>query len=292
MSPLEPFTQKQVAARRKDLRRIAEALKAAAALLPIGSLSAVQVEHKAGGEPVTAAERAIDQMLFRTLVRDGEGWLSEESHDDQSRLGRHRVWMVDPLDGTREYVSGVPEWCISVGLIEEGIPVAGGAYNPAKDELFLGSRETGLMVQGNFAPLSRRQESNGIVILASRSEVNRGEWDHLEGAPFTVRPVGSVAYKLALVAAGFADATWTAVPKHEWDVAAGVSLVLAAQGAVSTLEGTPLAFNLSDPLLKGLVAVSKNGQKQLRPHLSKNDAGCGWGSFLRGCLEGPLGPQG
>lgn len=91
----------------------------------------------------------------------------------------------------------------------------GGVYNPAKGELFLGSRETSLTAKGNFPPTWKRRGTNGIVVLASRSEVNRGEWNCFREAPFTVRPVGSVAYKLAPVAAGLADATWTAVPKHE-----------------------------------------------------------------------------
>ena len=102
MSPTHSISQKQLAARREDLRRIAEALDAASALLPVRALCTVQVERKEEGEPVTAAERANNHLLFKVLVRNGEGWLSEEGQVDLSRLGKQRVWVVDPLDGTRE----------------------------------------------------------------------------------------------------------------------------------------------------------------------------------------------
>jgi len=97
-------------------------------------------------------------------------------------------------------------------------------------------------------------------VLASRSEVKRGQWMHLENAPFSVKPVGSIAYRLACVAAGFADATWTLDPRHEWDVAAGAALVLAAHGDVKTLDGNPLEFNRPIPCVAGLVAFSQASQ--------------------------------
>jgi myo-inositol-1(or 4)-monophosphatase len=259
-----PISRKQLASRHNDLRRIAEGLKAAASLLPLATPAALRVERKASGDPVTSAEREVDGLLFKLLVRDEEGWLSEESADDLSRLNKERVWVVDPLDGTREYVSGIPEWCISIGMVEQGRAVAGGIYNPATDELFLGSLETNLTIGGRCAEMGRSRTDSGIVVLASRSEMNRGEWDRFRTTGLTVRPVGSVAYKLALVAAGCADATWTLVPKHEWDVAAGVALVLAAGGMVTTPQGTPLQFNRRAPLLEGLIAISKEGQSRLR----------------------------
>jgi myo-inositol-1(or 4)-monophosphatase len=95
---------------------------------------------------------------------------------------------------------------------------------------------------------------DGALVLASRSEVKRGEWKAFENAGVTIRPMGSVAYKLALVAAGLADITFTLTPKNEWDVVAGAALVLSAGGFVSTLEKTPLTANRRDPLLSGLLA--------------------------------------
>src|SRR6185295_14444405 len=185
---------------------------------------------------------------------EGEGWHSEESRDDPARLQKRRVWAVDPLDGTKEFVAGIPEWCVSVGLLEDGRPVVGGVANPATGEIFLGSPETGVTYNGKTAQMSRRKSLEGAVVLASRSEFDRGEWERFRGAAFTVRPVGSVAYKLALVAAGLADATWTLVPKHEWDVAAGVALILAGGGSAYSQDGSPPRFNQPRPKLTGLIA--------------------------------------
>jgi myo-inositol-1(or 4)-monophosphatase len=247
------------------LPRIEAALAAAAEVLQGFGGETLRVEHKPGAGPVTEADRAVNEVLARVLPADGEGWLSEESRDDPRRLEKRRVWAVDPLDGTREFIAGIPEWCVSVGLLEDGRPVAGGVVNPATGEVFLGSLETGVTYNGRDARVSGRQSLEGAVVLASRSEVDRGEWARFRDSAFTVRPVGSVAYKLALVAAGLADATWTLVPKHEWDVAAGVALVFAAGGIVQSREGPPLRFNQPLPKLTGLVA----GTPALLPALKR-----------------------
>jgi len=153
-----------------------------------------------------------------------------------------------------EFISGVPEWCVSIGWIEQGRAVAGGILNPVTREVFLGSLETGLTYNGKPARASQKNSLTGAVVLASRSEVKRGEWNDCQNAPFVVRPTGSVAYKLALVAAGLADATWTLSPKNEWDIAAGVALILSAGGFVQNLENSSLTFNRKSSLLSGLIA--------------------------------------
>src|SRR5215470_14051565 len=99
--------------RQKDLDRILEALRAGEKVYRSRSMDSICVERKSGGDPVTDAEREVNQLLFGILVRDAEGWLSEESEDSGDRLKRSRTWIVDPLDGTKEYVSQIPEWCIS-----------------------------------------------------------------------------------------------------------------------------------------------------------------------------------
>lgn len=236
------------------LRRIETALEAAVDVLRGFRADTVRVDHKPGAGPVTEADRAVNELLLRLLPDDDEGWLSEESRDDAARLRRRRVWAVDPLDGTREFVAGIPEWCVSVGLLEDGRPVAGGVANPATGEVFLGSLDTGVTYNGRPARVSERRGLDGAVVLASRSEFDRGEWERFRGAAFKVRPVGSVAYKLALVAAGLADATWTLVPKHEWDVAAGAALVLAGGGCVHARDWSVPAFNQPQPRLTGLIA--------------------------------------
>jgi myo-inositol-1(or 4)-monophosphatase len=115
------------------VRRIQSALEATRFVFERFTAGAIDAEYKLGHDPVTEADRAADAVLRKELLRDGEGWLSEESVDDFSRLDKSRVWVVDPLDGTREFVAGIPEYCISVAMVEDGVPVAGGICNPASN---------------------------------------------------------------------------------------------------------------------------------------------------------------
>lgn len=236
------------------LQRIQAALTASRAVFSRFTPGAIETEYKVGHDPVTEADRALDAVLRKELLREGEGWLSEESVDDPIRLQHSHVWVVDPLDGTREFVTGIPEFCVSIGFVENGRPVAGGIFNPATDETFLGSIGSGVTYNGQPARPSQRKSLDRALVLASRSEVKRGEWKEFEKAPFKIRPMGSVAYKLALVSAGLADITFTLTPKNEWDVVAGAALVQSAGGFVSTLEKTSLIANRRDPLLSGLLA--------------------------------------
>ncbi len=239
---------------RDILTRIASALQAAAVVFERFTPGEVQAEYKAGHDPVTAADHAVDAVLHQHLLRAGEGWLSEETVDTAARLDKKRVWVVDPLDGTREFVKGLPEFCVSIGFVEDGRPVAGGIYNPATKETFLGAIDCGVTYNGKPAQPSQRTMLEGAVILASRSEVKRGEWKSFENGNFKVTAMGSVAYKLALVSAGLADITFTLTPKNEWDVVAGAALVASAGGYVGTLDHKPLTANNSNPLLSGLLA--------------------------------------
>jgi myo-inositol-1(or 4)-monophosphatase len=251
----------------ETLQRIQSALEASRVIFQRFTLGATEAEYKAGHDPVTEADRALDAALHKQLLRDGEGWLSEERVDDYTRLGKSRVWMVDPLDGTREFVAGIPEFCASVAMVENGLPIAGGIYNPATNETFLGSVESGVTYNGRPVKPSQRKSLNGAVVLASRSELKRGDWKRFENADFTIRPMGSVAYKLALVAAGLAEATFTLVPKHEWDVAAGVALVESSGGFVSTSDKGRPRFNQRHPFLSGLIACGPSMASELMSRL-------------------------
>src|ERR1700721_4894842 len=108
------------------LERIHAALEAARTVLSRFTPGAIATEYKVGHDPVTEADRAVDDILRKTLLRADEGWLSEETVDDFTRLDKERVWVVDPLDGTREFVEGIPEFCVSIAMVENGIPIAGG----------------------------------------------------------------------------------------------------------------------------------------------------------------------
>ncbi|HLV85969.1 MAG TPA: 3'(2'),5'-bisphosphate nucleotidase CysQ [Candidatus Sulfotelmatobacter sp.] len=245
------------------LQRIQAALDAARGVFARFTPGEIEAEYKAGHDPVTEADRAVDAVLKQNLLRDGEGWLSEESADDPSRLTKSRVWVVDPLDGTREFVLGLPEFCVSIGFVEDGRPVAGGIFNPATNETVIGSIRSGVLYNGKRATPSQRADLKGALILASRSEVKRGEWQQFQSGEFEVKAMGSVAYKLGLVAAGKADITFTLTPKNEWDVAAGAALVESAGGFVATLDNTPLRCNNHNPLLSGLLASGPQLKEEL-----------------------------
>jgi len=128
---------------------------------------AIEAEYKTGHDPVTEADRALDAVLRKNLLRPGEGWLSEESADDLTRLQNEYVWVVDPLDGTREFVAGIPEFCVSIAMVHRGEPVAGGVFNPATDEVFLGSIDSGLTYNGRPAQASQRDALEGALVLVT-----------------------------------------------------------------------------------------------------------------------------
>ena len=247
-----------------DLDRIRLALDTAGPILHGFATEGARVERKAGGDPVTEADLAVDTVLREQLWQDGEGWLSEETVDDPSRLARERVWIVDPLDGTKEFVQGIPEWCVSVGLCIDGQAVAGGILNPVTGLHVVGA--IGVGCWSGDAPCTVRDGDSldGIEVLASRSETKRGEWDRFASAPFTVKPTGSVALKFAEVAAGLSEATWTLVPKNEWDVAAGVAIVRAAGGDVVSKDGGAPTFNRRDTLFPGLIACGRRRMVAVR----------------------------
>jgi len=275
-----------------DLSRIESALMIARETVGKYTSGRIQAMKKSGGDPVTEADIELDKVLRAELVCEDDGWLSEETVDDFSRLDKRRVWIVDPIDGTREFVEGINEWCISVALAEAGQVVAAGICNPSRDELFLGTRESGVTLNGKPVYVSSKSELEGATVLASRSEVKRGEWDRFTGGPlnviegatvlasrsevkrgewdrFTGGPLnvismGSVAYKLAQVSAGLADATFTLVPKNEWDIAAGVLLIEAAGGRVVDKDGNKFVFNRRKTLVSGLVASGQQLFDQLK----------------------------
>lgn len=253
------------------LQRIQSAIDAARVVFGRFTPGEIAAEYKAGHDPVTEADRALDAVLRKNLLRDGEGWLSEESVDDASRLDKKHVWVVDPLDGTREFVQGIPEFCVSIAFVENGRPVAGGICNPATKETIIGAVDCGILYNGSPAVPSHRSDIKGALILASRSEVKRGEWQQFMNGDFQIQPMGSVAYKLSLVAAGRADITFTLTPKNEWDVAAGAALVESAGGFVATLDNAPLRCNNRNPLLTGLISSGPQLKDQLlerlQPHL-------------------------
>jgi len=215
----------------------------------------VESWEKGHDNPVTHADLEANQRI-QSLIAEAfpdDGWLSEETADSTERLGKSRVWIVDPLDGTKEFIQKIPEFCVCVGLAIAGRATLGACYNPATDELFAGIAGEGATYNGKPAHVSDVRDLLQTRVLASRSEDKRGEWDDYKDKVQVVL-TGSVAFKLALIAAGRGDATFSLTPKNEWDICAGAALIEAAGGRVTYLDGKPLQFNQPKTKLSGLIA--------------------------------------
>lgn len=215
--------------------------------------------HKQDQSPVTSVDIAVDRFLFGQLrgLFPQAGWLSEETADNDERLQYQYVWVVDPIDGTRSMLAGRPEFCVSVGLVETGVgPLLGVIANPSTGERFFAQ-----VGQGAHDQLGGRLQSRSTFsaespqVLVSHSDISNGLWQGvLPIAQMT--PLGSLAYKMALVAAGRFDGHATAMPRSEWDAAAG-SLILSEAGGMATdLHGRPLQFNLRKTQYDGMVVAS------------------------------------
>ena len=228
-----------------------------------------RVEEKSRGNPVTTADlnanRAIREILAGRFPDDA--WLSEEDADDPKRLDRSRVWIVDPLDGTREFVRGVPEFCVSIGLAVNGSPVLGVIYHPLRRELFDAVRGGGARLNGEPIQVSRPGDGGRPRLLISRAEPRR----RLEemAREFVLEPMGSIAYRLASVARGDADATMTFRRVKEWDVCAGIVIVEEAGGRTMTGNGERPVFNRREPVLQQLVAGSHTSNTRIQALLAR-----------------------
>ncbi len=232
------------------------------------------VKDKAPDNPVTDADLAADTLLRQQLgaLLPEAGWLSEETADSPDRLQRRQVWVVDPVDGTKEFVMGIPEFSVSVALVEAGLPQLAVILNPPTGELFHALRGQGAYLSGRPISVSARSELAGAQVDASRSERRRGEF-----APFEelleLRTMGSIAYKLARVAAGQADATWSRGPKSEWDICAGALLIEEAGGSCVDLDGQPFRFNKPFPKVNGIIAANARLYEPLMALLAPHRAG-------------------
>lgn len=216
-----------------------------------------ETRQKPDQSPVTSADLAVNQILQSRLASafPQDGWLSEESLDDLDRLQKSRVWVVDPIDGTKAFISGEPEFCISVALIERGQPVVASIFNPSTDELFTATRGGGLRLNGkSIAPQNTCGDQKPIVAL-SPWECQIGRFTSLEMSTKS-HPIRSIAWAIALTASGRIHATATLEPENEWDVAAGALLIAEADGTIHDGSGHDLTFNRREPRYSGIIATS------------------------------------
>jgi myo-inositol-1(or 4)-monophosphatase len=212
--------------------------------------------YKGPGQVVTEADLAVDTLLHDMLrgARPDYGWLSEERIDDRSRTRCPRVWVVDPIDGTRAFAEGVPQFAISVALVERGEPLLGVVLNPATAECFEARRGGGAALDGRQLSVSARTDLAGAALLSSRTEMKRRHWPNLiPEAEFTT--IGSLAYKLALIASGRFDGLVSLRASHDWDIAAAQVLIGEAGGRLTDAAGRAIMLNRETPRHIGLAAA-------------------------------------
>ncbi|HUI96338.1 MAG TPA: 3'(2'),5'-bisphosphate nucleotidase CysQ [Xanthobacteraceae bacterium] len=221
-------------------RELAAAVRAAGALALKSFKAPVRSWFKHGGSPVSEADLAVDALLRERLAAPGLAWLSEESEDDPARLAAERVWIVDPIDGTRAFLAGLPDWSIAIALVQAGRPILGAVYAPVTDEFFLAAAGDGARL--NDRPIAA---SDGSALAGAHAAGPERRLARLADAASVVAEpkVHSLALRIARVAQGRLDIALVGPDGHDWDLAAADLLVHEAGGALTTLGGEALLYN-------------------------------------------------
>ena len=212
---------------------------------------------KSPGNPVTDADLAVNDLIAKRLrgARPEYGWLSEETKDNPADRAQERVWVVDPIDGTKAFVKGDTGFCVAIARLDGGKPVAGVVYNPNFDELLHARQHGGAFL--NDRPIRVSPCAQVGCRMVGQPEVFAREdlLEHWAGVQL-IRPMpNAVAWRLALVAAGRWDAMVALNPKNDWDLAAAVLLVREAGGVATNRNGDPLVFNQPSVIHAGVVAA-------------------------------------
>lgn len=226
-----------------------------AGMLALGMFqSPIKSWTKAKSSPVSDADIAVDRLLHERLTawRSDFGWLSEESADDNARLAARFVWIVDPIDGTRAYLAGLPDWAVSAALVENGRPVAACLYAPVTDEMFIASTHNGATRNGAAMAVAQ-----GNVLADTRIAGPKGLLERIAAfaPPFAIEPrVHSLALRFARVAQGTIDVAIAGADSHDWDLAAADLLVHEAGGLLTSFAGRAVIYNQLVPRHGMLVA--------------------------------------
>lgn len=226
---------------------VSEAGRIAHGLWP-GAGHSLRSWEKKPGDPVCEADIAVDSYLRRELGRllPAAGWLSEETADDPSRLAKDLIWLVDPVDGTRDFIRGRPGWAVSVALISGGRPLIGTLCAPARDEIWRAVAGKGAWRNGQRLAASARRTFSGA--RAPADTLPLGDADLV-----AVDKPNSIALRIAMVAAGEADLVATLRWGYEWDIGAAALIAREAGAAVSDAFGRKLDYNKRDPRAFGVL---------------------------------------
>ncbi|MCX8509132.1 MAG: 3'(2'),5'-bisphosphate nucleotidase CysQ [Rhodobacteraceae bacterium] len=241
-----------------DLALLTEAARAAGEIaLRFWRKDHASWDKAAGAGPVTEADLAVDQMLKERLLaaRPGYGWLSEETPDSAERLERYRVFIIDPIDGTRAFMDGTPDFAHSLAIAEAGQIVAAVVFLPAQNRLYSAWKDGPATLNGEVLTCSSRAEITGATLLTARPNLAPDHWQG--GSPPPVRREfrSSLAWRMCLVAEGRFDAMLTLRPTWEWDVAAGTLIARRAGAKVTDRCGNLPRFNNPSARLDGLLSA-------------------------------------
>ncbi|MEM1265460.1 MAG: 3'(2'),5'-bisphosphate nucleotidase CysQ [Pseudomonadota bacterium] len=227
----------------------------------------VAVEKKADDSPVTEADLASNAFLERRLrgARPDYGWLSEESPDDTDRLARKRVFVVDPIDGTRAFIAGGASWGVALAVVEDGQAHAGVFHMPVQDKTYWATVGGGAWLNGHPLRTGTRAELSGAQVLATKAGLASDNWDTpLPPVAIHYRP--SLVLRLCLVAEGRFDATITLRDSADWDIAAGALMCLEAGARVTDRAGGPVVLNRERPCTAGLFAANSTLHSEFCRH--------------------------
>jgi myo-inositol-1(or 4)-monophosphatase len=227
-------------------------------------------EKPDGAGPVTEADMAVDALLKERLLqaRPDHGWLSEETPDNTDRLDASLAFIVDPIDGTRSFISGSKDWAHSVAITENGRAIAGVVYLPARDALYAAEVGRGATLNGVPLIIDEAPSIAGARVLTTRPSLAPEHWCAKEPPPFERHFRSSLAWRFCLVAEGRFDAMLTLRPAWEWDIAAGALIAEEAGAKVTDRTGAALTFNRSWPQSDGVIVAGPRLHGQISDRLA------------------------
>ncbi|QOZ23480.1 3'(2'),5'-bisphosphate nucleotidase CysQ [Bradyrhizobium sp. CCBAU 51753] len=225
---------------------------------------------KGASSPVSEADIAVNDLLEQRLrsATPDYGWLSEESADDEARLGKRLTWIVDPIDGTRAYLAGREDWCVSVALVERASPILAAVYAPATGEYFFAARGQGATLNDTAVHATTGSDLSfprmaGPKPLVQRLSPSREE---IELHP----RIGSLALRLCRVAQGRLDAAFAGGQSRDWDLAAANLIVQEADGRMTALSGHTIEYNRREVTHGMLVAAGRDRHARIVEHFRKH----------------------
>lgn len=215
--------------------------------------------------PVSEADIAVDNLLhdILTTARPDYGWLSEETEDDPARLRKDRVFVVDPIDGTRAFLKGKPHYCVSLAVVEDGLPITAVLYNPATKEMFTAELGKGAFLNGKPIKPSDHSTIEGAHLIGHEGLYRHPAWPKPWPKSITISNINSIAYTIALVASGQMDGSVSLTGKSDWDLAAADLIMKEANGKATTHKGNGYIYNQKETRHLNVISAGPKLHKKL-----------------------------